>query len=105
MQIMPDTANDLGIENSSDPIESIKGGTTYLNQIYKRFDEVKDTLNRAKLTLAAYNCGYGHVKDAQRLAKAYGHNPLIWTDNVDKNVISTAFSRKITISPLLNMVM
>ena len=37
---------------------------------------------RVKLTLASYNAGVGHINDAQRLAKKYGHNPNVWTDNV-----------------------
>lgn len=33
--------------------------------------------------MASYNCGLGHVRDAQRLAKANGEDPLLWDDNVE----------------------
>lgn len=83
MQVMPATAESLGIKNLADPKESIRGGTTYLNQIYKQLTKVPDTLNRVKLTMAAYNCGLGHVTDAQLLAEKNGLDPNIWTDNVE----------------------
>ncbi|MFT4849720.1 MAG: membrane-bound lytic murein transglycosylase F [Sediminicola sp.] len=88
MQIMPATAESLGIEDTSDPTESIRGGAKYLNQMYKRFDNITDTLNRTKLSLASYNCGYGHVRDAQRLAEANGLDPSIWNDHVEKMVLA-----------------
>ena len=33
-----------------------------------------------KFILASYNCGAGHVEDAQRLAEKYGSNPECWDD-------------------------
>ena len=82
MQVMPGTADALGIKNLSDPEESLRGGTTYLNQMYGYFDEVPDPLDRMKLAMASFNCGYGHVQDAQRLATARGLDPMVWDDNV-----------------------
>jgi membrane-bound lytic murein transglycosylase F len=83
MQVMPATAKSLGIKNLSDPKESIRGGATYLNEIYNQFTKVPDSLNRIKLTMASYNCGLGHVTDAQLLAEKNGLDPNIWTDNVE----------------------
>ena len=88
MQIMPATAESLGIKDVSDPKESLRGGAKYLNQMYKRFANITDTLNRTKLSLASYNCGYGHVRDAQRLAEANGLDPNIWTDHVEKMLLA-----------------
>lgn len=86
MQIMPETAESLGIKDLSDPNESIRGGTTYLYQMYKRFDTITDETNRIKFAMASFNCGYGHVRDAQRLAEANGLDPNIWTDNVEEAI-------------------
>lgn len=83
MQVMPKTAKSLGIKNLTDPKENIRGGATYLNQIYKQFNKVSDSLSRMKLTMASYNCGLGHVMDGQLLAEKNGLNPNIWTDNVE----------------------
>lgn len=88
MQIMPRTAKELGVSNRSDPRQSLKGGTAYLQRLHERFDQVPDSLERIKLTLASYNCGYYHVKDAQYLAENNDLNPLVWSDNVEKMVLA-----------------
>ncbi|MHB0755389.1 MltF family protein [Polaribacter sp. M15] len=93
MQIMPPTAEELGITDVTDPVQSIRGGTTYLNQIYERFTDIPDEINRIKFTLASFNCGYGHVRDAQRLADVNKLNPLIWEDNVDKMLLALRFPK------------
>lgn len=93
MQIMPPTAKELGITDVSDPVQSIRGGTTYLNQIYERFTDVPNEMDRIKFTLASFNCGYGHVRDAQRLTEHNKLNPLIWEDNVDKMLLALRFPK------------
>jgi membrane-bound lytic murein transglycosylase F len=82
MQIMPATAEELGISDPHDPVESIQGGIRYLQEIWGKFTEVPDSLERIKFTLASYNCGLGHVLDAQRLAAKNGLQPNIWTGHV-----------------------
>ncbi|WP_422104426.1 transglycosylase SLT domain-containing protein [Winogradskyella sp.] len=86
MQVMPATAESLGIKDISDPLESLRGGTNYLYQMYSYFDHIEDEHNRIKFALASYNCGYGHVLDAQRLAEANDLNPHIWTGHVDQMI-------------------
>lgn len=54
MQIMPDTAELLGLDDPWDPVQNVEGGTRYLaDQIY-RFGDLG-------LALAAYNAGPGAV--------------------------------------------
>lgn len=93
MQVMPATAEALGIKNITDPKESIRGGATYLKQIYKQLIKVPDSLNRIKLTMAAYNCGLGHVQDAQLLAEKNGLDPNIWTDHVERMLLDLSLPK------------
>lgn len=84
MQIMPNTAEGLGIEDYKDPAQNIKGGILMLNWLNKQFlESIPDSAQRIKFVLASYNIGLGHVKDAQRLADKYQKDKLVWDDNVD----------------------
>lgn len=88
MQLMPKTAEELGVKDRSDPVQSIKGGTKYLNQIWKRFENITDSIQRTKFTMASYNCGLYHVKDAQKLATDRGLDALVWDDNVEDMILA-----------------
>lgn len=78
MQLTRDTAKEMGITNRLDPQQSIRGGVRYLNLLYHRFDDIDDDLARMLFTLASYNVGYGHVRDAQKIAGKLGHDPETW---------------------------
>ena len=56
MQLMPQTARDLGVSDPYDPSDNIHGGTTYLRQLLTQFEE------RIELAVAAYNAGPNAVK-------------------------------------------
>jgi len=92
MQLMPATAAELGVENISDPEENIKGGTEYLNQLWKRWDIIPDSIQRIKFAMASYNCGYYHVKDARNLTKKHQLNENLWDDNVELYVLKLSSS-------------
>ena len=92
MQLMPATAKQFGIKNRLDPDESLKGGTKLLNVLWNRFEEIEDTTQRRKFTLAAYNCGYNHVVDAQNLAKTVENvDPNIWDNSVEEVILKLSY--------------
>ena len=77
MQLTQDTADEVGVENRVDPEQSIVGGLKYLDDLYNRFTNISG-YDRMLFTLAAYNVGYGHVRDAQGIAAKKGLDPKKW---------------------------
>lgn len=56
MQLMPATAEQYGVKDRFDPIENIEGGTKYLKDLIKIYDQ------NLELILAAYNAGQEAIK-------------------------------------------
>ncbi|MGA9542435.1 MAG: lytic transglycosylase domain-containing protein [Candidatus Sulfotelmatobacter sp.] len=56
MQLMPQTASELGVQNAFDPQANVEGGTRYLRELLERYDF--DLIK----ALAAYNAGPQRVE-------------------------------------------
>lgn len=76
MQLMPATAQGLGVVDAYNPEQNIEGGTKYLKGLMDRFGGDKS------LALAAYNAGPNAVK------KYNGIPPYAETQNYVKKVLS-----------------
>ena len=81
LQLMPATARQYGVHNPLDPADNVQGAVKFLSWLDKYWlDRIPDDGERRKFVLASYNCGAGHVDDAQRLTEKYGGNPQSWDD-------------------------
>ncbi len=80
MQLLPETADLMGIEKPEKPAQGVKAAVAYLNYLYAKHWSYLPDEEALKFTLASYNAGPGHVLDAQRLAKKFGQNPDKWYD-------------------------
>ncbi|MBF0303872.1 MAG: membrane-bound lytic murein transglycosylase MltF [Desulfamplus sp.] len=85
MQVTEEAAKEMGITNRRDTMQNLKAGIGYLNILYKKFNDIPDNMDRMKFALASYNVGYGHVLDAQDIARRYGMNPNRW-DSLNKTL-------------------
>lgn len=79
MQVTRTTAREMGIDNRLDPGQSIYAGVKYLSILRDRFSDIPNPRDRLLLSMAAYNVGYGHVRDAQEIARKEGLNPNRWS--------------------------
>ena len=83
MQFLPRTAREFGVKNLFDPEQSIRAGVAYLAWLHSRFEPELTVKDRIWFALAAYNAGFGHVRDARKLARELGLDPNRWFDNVE----------------------
>lgn len=81
MQMMPHTARRMEVEDLTDPSESIRAGAKYLKLLesyyYKWTD---DSVERRKMTIAAYNAGEGRIRDCINYALWKGLKVSSWKD-------------------------
>jgi membrane-bound lytic murein transglycosylase F len=83
MQVTQRTAEEMGISNRMDPEQSIRAGVAYLASLYDRFEDVDSDKDRLLLAVASYNVGYGHVRDAQKIAEEHDLDPHSWSSLVE----------------------
>lgn len=80
MMLTQGTAKDMGVTKRTDTLQSIYGGAKYFYRLLKRIPEDIKEPDRTFFALAAYNVGFGHLKDAQLLTEQQGGDRNRWTD-------------------------
>jgi soluble lytic murein transglycosylase-like protein len=96
MQLMPATALRVGVQNSFDPEQNIRGGMQHMRGLLDRFN------NDLQLSLAAYNAGENlvqrigripHIREThnyvRKITKKYGKTHVDWVDLGSPRVPST----------------
>ncbi len=78
MMLTQITADELGVDDRLDPVQSIFGGAQYFRKLLDRFPEGIPEDHKNWQALAAYNAGWGHLLDARRFAREAGENPNDW---------------------------
>jgi membrane-bound lytic murein transglycosylase F len=87
MQILPTTGELFGVNDLHAVDTSIQTGVRYLAWLHERFEPELTVQDRMWFTLAAYNAGLGHVRDARSLARKMGWNQDRWFNNVDRAML------------------
>jgi two-component sensor histidine kinase len=79
MQLMPETAVELGVRDPLDPAENIMAGTRYLRMLLDRYR------GDLKLTLAAYNWGMGNLEKRPEGLPTETRNYILKVENRYRN--------------------
>jgi len=87
MQVLPRTASQLGISNLYEPDNAIRAGVSYLDWLDQRFPQKLPLEQKIYFTLAAYNAGHGHVRDARNLARNLELDPDQWFGHVEEAML------------------
>ncbi|MDJ0699078.1 MAG: membrane-bound lytic murein transglycosylase MltF [Woeseiaceae bacterium] len=80
MMLTEATTEYLGLDDRTDPRQSIFGGAQYYARQTERVADTVDEPDRTWMALAAYNVGFNHVKDARKIVEWQGGNPDLWLD-------------------------
>lgn len=90
MQVMPQTARGMGLENIQDAQTGLHAGVKYMAWLRQQFGNELPAGERDWFALAAYNAGIGHVQDARILARRLGKDPSRWFDHVEEAMLLLA---------------
>jgi membrane-bound lytic murein transglycosylase F len=95
MQLMPATAEELGVDDLYDPTSNINAGVRYMKILRDQFEQELPLEDKTWFTLASYNAGFNRVKKARALAEKMGMDSDRWFGNVEKAMLelSRPFTR------------
>lgn len=80
MMLTRNTAESLDVGDRTDPEQSIRGGSQYLQDMMAKVPQTIPEDERIWFALAAYNMGYAHMLDVRKLTARQGGNPDSWAD-------------------------
>jgi|TARA_B110000495_G_C22981170_1_gene576772 membrane-bound lytic murein transglycosylase F len=82
MMLTQKTAKEMGVNERTDPNESISGGAKYFQKILQKLPKEIPKQDRMWMSLAAYNLGYANINEARQMTKENGSNANKWDDVV-----------------------
>jgi membrane-bound lytic murein transglycosylase F len=80
MMLTEATTEYLGLDDRTDPRQSIFGGAQFYARQTERVADTVDEPDRTWMALAAYNVGFNHLKDARKIVEWQGGDPDLWID-------------------------
>lgn len=90
MQVLPATAETIGVADLYDPDTSIYIGVHYLDQLRSQFENDLTLADRLWFALAAYNAGYNRIQRARSLAEKMNLDKNQWFNNVELAMLQMA---------------
>ena len=84
MQLMPETAEYIGVTDIEHPENNIRAGVKLIKWLQRQIDkrEIPEE-ERLSFILSAYNAGLGRIEDCRSLARSLGKDPDKWDDIVE----------------------
>lgn len=89
LQLMPGTADEMGVTDALDPEQNLRGGVKYLRIQYDHMGEIPTEEDRLFWAFACYNGGRGYVNKALKLAHGDGEVEA-WKWDVGRRWLSSA---------------
>ncbi|PLV55314.1 membrane-bound lytic murein transglycosylase MltF [Erwinia sp. E602] len=80
MMLTRNTADSVSVKDRTDPEQSIRGGSVYLQRLMEKVPDSIPEDERIWFALAAYNMGFAHMLDARKLTDKQNGNPDSWAD-------------------------
>lgn len=80
MMLTKPTAKEVGVTDRLDAKQSLQGGARYFMNIYHRLPDDIHEPDRTWFALAAYNVGFGHLRDAREITEFQGDDPNRWVE-------------------------
>lgn len=90
MQILPQTARAVGLVDIQDTETGLHAGVKYMAWLRQSLGDNLPADEQLWFSLAAYNAGIGHVRDARALARHLGKNPDQWFEHVEQAMLLLA---------------
>jgi len=78
MMLTQAAATEVGIDDRTDPKQSILGGAQYLVNVKQKIPDRIPEPDHTWFALAGYNVGFGHLEDARILTQKAGKDPDKW---------------------------
>ena len=80
MMLTKRSAKELGVEDRTNPEQSLDGGVRYFLNLKKRIPRRIQEPDKTYFALVAYNIGFGNMEQARVLTQRGGKNPDSWEE-------------------------